>query len=985
VGRSYGLFSDHSITRSPLESNVLFAVALLGSGYQAFESDDAGASWTSLAMGGIVGRGAFITVSPVYSPGGVQSFDVYASDGIDLHRQTCVATAGGATSCTSGGWTYINLRPGCAGQGPGCGGTPDTCPEMGGPCAHNDVSDLVFDPTGATCGGGRPQPLYLAGDGGIEVTTDCGISWNVVGGGAGGFGALQVFQMTGQVHASGVPTYFYFGTQDNDVWVSPDGGSAWTRQVPFEGYDLETPHFRSSVATGLAITGVRCGTCFPFARNADLSAEQPITVPPASHRSCPDTDTNGLCDAAIPPCMLVGGNQQCQAGCIDNDSDTTCDGVPCQDTNADTFCEGAGTPTLQLRTPKVVTDGVYLQFSAQTTFNLAGLRQAHLYLSNDFGASWNLIPGANVPATTLTQGTNLVAGLSTDPTFYTIANNQVLRVRSLLGPGNTPGTANVADVTPPAGLGTVGYYGVSTFIRAPFPAIGADPKNGNRVIAALSNGTVVSTTTGGDTWTTTGGAAELAQLSTVNGTFAPSNSIVGLGQFGIPANIVQSQIFSIGFDPSSSTVLAGTLNAGVLVSQDDGNSWARVCGTNVIPRVTSFFFDEGSTTAYASSFGRGLWSIDETQRHVPEFTTPPPDVNANDCRVDIGQAVAVDTCEGLPVTVVPDPGAAPGSPTFGCQNPAIRPCGNFPIGSSTTITWVATDSAGGQSTSTSTVSVGADTTGPAFSVGPPDLTTTRCTGVSLGQAAAADSCGGGVTITNDAPSKFPLGVTTVTWTARDDRNNVTTATQRVTVLLGDDAACCPAGTNIIQGTSNNDTLNGTFGSDCILGRGAQDIINGGGGNDFISGGDGNDSISGGGGNDMVFAGSGQDVVNGNGGADTLYGGDGDDQLFGGSGNDALWGGQGQDVLQGQDGNDQLFGEHGDDNLQGGAGDDSHAGGPNAAGHDTCTDAIGTNTFAQCQFGGGADSCADGVVNGTETGLDCGGGCVQCQAASSAGS
>jgi len=37
-------------------------------------------------------------------------------------------------------------------------------------------------------------------------------------------------------------------------------------------------------------------------------------------------------------------------------------------------------------------------------------------------------------------------------------------------------------------------------------------------------------------------------------------------------------------------------------------------------------------------------------------------------------------------------------------------------------------------------------------------------------------------VTNDAPALFPLGVTTVTWTATDDSGNSSQATQTVTVV-----------------------------------------------------------------------------------------------------------------------------------------------------------------------------------------------------------
>ena len=267
---------------------------------------------------------------------------------------------------------------------------------------------------------------------------------------------------------------------------------------------------------------------------------------------------------------------------------------------------------------------------------------------------------------------------------------------------------------------------------------------------------------------------------------------------------------------------------------------------------------------------------------------------------------------------------------------------------------------------------GPDTTPPTFTWVPPDLTTANCGTIDIGTARAADVCSSGaVTVTNNRPAKFPPGTTLVTWTATDAAGNTRTATQRVTLLLRDDPACCPAGTNIIIGTSNNDTLNGTIGSDCILGgKGAQDIINGNGGNDFISGGDGDDIINGGPGNDVIFGGSGQDNITDTSGDDQVFGDDGDDTVHGGIGNDVLHGGQGQDQLFGDDGNDNLFGDDGFDTLNGGNGNDNLAGG---AATNTCTDTSGTNTFAQCQPPA-PNSCGNGVRDGLEADVDCGSSC-----------
>lgn len=53
-------------------------------------------------------------------------------------------------------------------------------------------------------------------------------------------------------------------------------------------------------------------------------------------------------------------------------------------------------------------------------------------------------------------------------------------------------------------------------------------------------------------------------------------------------------------------------------------------------------------------------------------------------------------------------------------------------------------------------------------------------GVQLGAATVADDCSG-ASVSNDAPGVFPVGTTTVTWTAVDAAGNTATATQMVTV------------------------------------------------------------------------------------------------------------------------------------------------------------------------------------------------------------
>ena len=109
------------------------------------------------------------------------------------------------------------------------------------------------------------------------------------------------------------------------------------------------------------------------------------------------------------------------------------------------------------------------------------------------------------------------------------------------------------------------------------------------------------------------------------------------------------------------------------------------------------------------------------------------------------------------------------------------PTAGFPVGD-TIVTWVATDKAGNCSTATQKITI-TDTTKPVFTSVPADVTKLSSgptTNVDIGTAIATDIFA--VNVTNDAPTAgFPVGDTTVTWTATDANGNETTATQKVTV------------------------------------------------------------------------------------------------------------------------------------------------------------------------------------------------------------
>ena len=161
----------------------------------------------------------------------------------------------------------------------------------------------------------------------------------------------------------------------------------------------------------------------------------------------------------------------------------------------------------------------------------------------------------------------------------------------------------------------------------------------------------------------------------------------------------------------------------------------------------------------------------------------------------IGTATATDNCTASNAIVITN------------NAPAA-----FPIGS-TTVTWTATDAAGKFATCTQTVTV-SDDDAPILTC-PANATLNTniaCTYVgTIGTATATDNCDSSVTVTNNAPAAFPIGTTTVTWTATDDAGNATTCTQTVTISDDDDPILtCPA--NATLNTNTACTYVGTIGT-----------------------------------------------------------------------------------------------------------------------------------------------------------------------------
>jgi len=115
---------------------------------------------------------------------------------------------------------------------------------------------------------------------------------------------------------------------------------------------------------------------------------------------------------------------------------------------------------------------------------------------------------------------------------------------------------------------------------------------------------------------------------------------------------------------------------------------------------------------------------------------------------------------------------------------------SFPLGD-TTVTFSASDAAGNAGTSTATVSI-TDQAVPVLTA-PADISVTAASGAGvaasdatiaafLAGAVATDNVDSAITVTNDAPTTFPVGATTVTFSASDAASNAAVSVTAVVTV-----------------------------------------------------------------------------------------------------------------------------------------------------------------------------------------------------------
>jgi hypothetical protein len=209
----------------------------------------------------------------------------------------------------------------------------------------------------------------------------------------------------------------------------------------------------------------------------------------------------------------------------------------------------------------------------------------------------------------------------------------------------------------------------------------------------------------------------------------------------------------------------------VLGSATFGDNCSGAIVTNNAPAV----FPKGSTivtyivTDAAGNQATATQIVTVTDDEDPTVAAPA----AVSVTADAGQCSASNVALGIATFGDNCPGSSVSN-----DAPAIFPVGN------TTVTYTATDAVGNTATATQVVTVtdnqNPTLTAPAAVSVNADAGQCSANNVTLGNANAADNCGT-VTITNNAPASFPVGATTVTYTAIDAHGNSATATQLVTV------------------------------------------------------------------------------------------------------------------------------------------------------------------------------------------------------------
>jgi len=305
-------------------------------------------------------------------------------------------------------------------------------------------------------------------------------------------------------------------------------------------------------------------------------------------------------------------------------------------------------------------------------------------------------------------------------------------------------TAPVAVTVEATGTATAVVLGAAT---ATDVVDGVLTPTNDAPIAGFPVGVTIVTYTATDT---AGNIGTATQVVTITDTTAPILTLTGAAAVTVEAGSVYTDAGA-----TASDLVDGDLSASITVT---GTVNTAILGNYVLTYTVS---DAAGNAALAIS--RTVTVIDTT---APVIIAP--------------AAVTASSGDNLPVSILI--GSATATDLFVVTVTNDAPV-TFPVGV-TTVIWTATDANGNSATATQLVTVNlVDVTAPVVTA--PVAVTLEATGpttaVTLGTATATDVVDGLLVPISDAPAAFPVGITTVTYSATDAAGNVGTATQVVTI------------------------------------------------------------------------------------------------------------------------------------------------------------------------------------------------------------
>lgn len=338
---------------------------------------------------------------------------------------------------------------------------------------------------------------------------------------------------------------------------------------------------------------------------------------------------------------------------------------------------------------------------------------------------------------TFPLGTTTVTCNATDPCNLSAAGNFTIQVRDTTPPALVLPADIVVDATSVAGT-PVTFSATATDIVDPSPAVACLPASGNAFILGATTVTCTATDASGNT---TNGSFTVTAVDAIPPDLAvPADKIV---EATGPLTLIE-----IG-------QATATDNLPVTITNDAPVNYP--VGTTIVTWTATDA--NGNVTA-------------KQQKVIVQDTTPPVLAGLNNLMIE-----SVSSCSAPASFSVTAADIVDASPVVTCT---VVSGSSFTLGE-TVVTCTATDANNNTGTGTFTVKV-QDTTAPVLTV--PADKTVEATGpqtlVELGQATADDSCPL-VTITNNAPTTFPVGTTVVTWTATDANGNTSTNDQRIVV------------------------------------------------------------------------------------------------------------------------------------------------------------------------------------------------------------